>query len=473
MKSDLSRVLKSQFRGLKKLIEGYPHMLRLGGDHSFNPHVYLAEKSCCNTVADATIDSLLDGMTDRESDDPPISPPGSFSLQSTKKQPTLSPANSQFTQQTLNQSDVYQYSNKSQQNLSHQYQMPYRQEIVAPKTRTAGNTATPWQLQENNGRLFAPSPPGFSNPTRNSIGSSRLHADAGEFEPSRSIDYSYGIRQRSDPYGVEPSGPNRNPNQQMGINSIPQSYAPYRLQSFEQNQYLYQSGGSSRSATSLPRQNPPAYQNNRGNQPVVRTGNQVNSRFDILSDNTSSYSELSGRNPVASTNRTTYSSSTPTSYPPVGQSWERNGVHQYDSEGSLPSSQLTNRISHGNIGDTRSTFGLGYDMEFVRTRQPSSGHGRLQSADNLDIGLEFESDRQSFLLPSDYDLISQPYSIADYDILKDAAFANTIHTFGQELEGNNGSTLGNRQYSDRLETRESSFNGDSKMLAYFLRDSER
>jgi len=40
---NLSRVLKAQFRGLKKLIEGYPHMLKLGGDHSFNPHVYLAD----------------------------------------------------------------------------------------------------------------------------------------------------------------------------------------------------------------------------------------------------------------------------------------------------------------------------------------------------------------------------------------------------------------------------------------------
>ena len=36
-------MLKSQFRGLKKLIEAYPNMLRLGGDHSFNPHVYLVE----------------------------------------------------------------------------------------------------------------------------------------------------------------------------------------------------------------------------------------------------------------------------------------------------------------------------------------------------------------------------------------------------------------------------------------------
>ena len=40
---DLSRVLKSQFRGLKKLIENNPNMLRLGGDHSFNPHVYLVD----------------------------------------------------------------------------------------------------------------------------------------------------------------------------------------------------------------------------------------------------------------------------------------------------------------------------------------------------------------------------------------------------------------------------------------------
>lgn len=41
--TDLSRVLKAQFRGLKKLIEGFPHMLKLGGDHSFNPHVYVVD----------------------------------------------------------------------------------------------------------------------------------------------------------------------------------------------------------------------------------------------------------------------------------------------------------------------------------------------------------------------------------------------------------------------------------------------
>lgn len=38
---NLSKVLKSQFRGLKRLIEGYPQLLRLGDDHSFNPHVHL------------------------------------------------------------------------------------------------------------------------------------------------------------------------------------------------------------------------------------------------------------------------------------------------------------------------------------------------------------------------------------------------------------------------------------------------
>ena len=40
---NLSRILKSQFRGLKKLIEGYPSSLIVGGDHNFNPHVYLAK----------------------------------------------------------------------------------------------------------------------------------------------------------------------------------------------------------------------------------------------------------------------------------------------------------------------------------------------------------------------------------------------------------------------------------------------
>ena len=35
-------MLKSKFHGLKRLIEGYPDLLRLGEEHSFNPHVYLA-----------------------------------------------------------------------------------------------------------------------------------------------------------------------------------------------------------------------------------------------------------------------------------------------------------------------------------------------------------------------------------------------------------------------------------------------
>ena len=39
--TDLSKVLKSQFHGLKRLIECYSHILRLGDDHSFNPHVHL------------------------------------------------------------------------------------------------------------------------------------------------------------------------------------------------------------------------------------------------------------------------------------------------------------------------------------------------------------------------------------------------------------------------------------------------
>lgn len=58
---NLSRVLKAQFRGLKKLIEGYPHMLRLGGDHSFNPHVYLAESAVevSNGVKSVSTSDLL------------------------------------------------------------------------------------------------------------------------------------------------------------------------------------------------------------------------------------------------------------------------------------------------------------------------------------------------------------------------------------------------------------------------------
>lgn len=39
----LSVTLKSQFKGLKKIIEGYGGIFRLGGDHPFNPQVYLQE----------------------------------------------------------------------------------------------------------------------------------------------------------------------------------------------------------------------------------------------------------------------------------------------------------------------------------------------------------------------------------------------------------------------------------------------
>ena len=52
---NLSRILKSQFRGLKKLIEGYPSSLMVGGDHNFNPHVYLAR-----TKAPAAPDPWID-----------------------------------------------------------------------------------------------------------------------------------------------------------------------------------------------------------------------------------------------------------------------------------------------------------------------------------------------------------------------------------------------------------------------------
>eukprot|EP01041_Mallomonas_annulata_P000479 gene479-895_t len=54
---NLSKVLKSQFRGLKRLIEGYPHLLRLGDDHSFNPHVHLVSRQSLGARAMAQQDN--------------------------------------------------------------------------------------------------------------------------------------------------------------------------------------------------------------------------------------------------------------------------------------------------------------------------------------------------------------------------------------------------------------------------------
>lgn len=473
---NLSRVLKSQFRGLKKLIEGYPHMLRLGGDHSFNPHVYLSEKSCSHT-SDAAVDALFDGMTDRESDEPPMSPPVSFTLQP-KKQLPLSPSNGQVNGINVSSSDGYSFPSNGQTkghaNIPPQYPMPYRSEGANGKTKNTMNSTTPppWQLQD---RLFAPSPPGFSNQNRNAVGTSRLHADAGEFEPGRGTVEQYnGARQRTDHYAIE----HRNSNLQVGGNPVSQSYTPYRTPQYDQNQYMY----SSRSTTSLSsRQNPPLYQStSRVEQPPRPTGGHINSsRYDSMSGN-STHNDMSMRNSI--TNRISYGNNT--NYPPIGQSWERIGVGQYESESTnANTSGQTTRMSHGNIGETRSNFGLGYDMDFGRSSRTSLGQGRLPS--EIDIGLEFESDRQSFLLPSDYDGGSQSYSISDYDILKDVAFANTVNPFGPDIEdinghlhfgrrGDNRDTLssGGTTTGSRLDSNES-FNGDSKMLAYFLRDSER
>jgi len=72
---NLSRILKSQFRGLKKLIEGYPSSLMVGGDHNFNPHVYLA-RSKGQSAPDPWIDdkkvNVSQDMMHRESAPPAL-----------------------------------------------------------------------------------------------------------------------------------------------------------------------------------------------------------------------------------------------------------------------------------------------------------------------------------------------------------------------------------------------------------------
>mmetsp|Transcript_4705 Transcript_4705/g.4748 ORF Transcript_4705/g.4748 Transcript_4705/m.4748 type:complete len:498 (-) Transcript_4705:425-1918(-) len=411
----------------------------------------------------------------------------------------------------------------------------------------------------NNNNISSPSSSntnisGVTHQSRNGIGVSRLHVDAGEYDPHRgTIEYytQNNIKSRSDNYmGVEMNPVNRNSIQQiqqqqsltqsssMNGNTLAHQYASYRKSSQSQqqqqqsqqqlqqqqqqyDQYLYQSSGSGRS-TILPSrsQNLNTYQTISRNQQMMRSPlNQgTNSRYDMISEN--SYLDITNRqNSINNSNRLNYNNSNSGSNINVNinnsnnnnlQTWERNSLGQYDTDlsyqsnsynsnnninnnnsGSSSSSNLqTIRQNPSNIVDARSSLGLSYDIDYSRSsRSMPLSNGRLQQTDNLDLSLEFETaDRQSFLLPSDYDLASQSYSISDYDILKDAVYANTnqsisMNLIGHEYEENNTNILmGNRQYPDgdiisssntsRLDGRES-FYGDSKMLPYFLRESER
>lgn len=252
-------------------------MLRLGGDHSFNPHVYLAEKSSSNNNSEANVDALLEAMTDRDSDDP-ISPSNSIS-QIKKQSVVQTPLNYQSTNRNSNTTTTqenYQYYPgipNSQLNKNQQGALPQHYQAQLQQYRGNNSTISPWQIQDNNrnslynSAVVAPTSTTNSNTStttssmvnssRNGIGVNRLHADAGEFDPNRGIIEYYPsnhnnnnsnssnnnnntLKQRTDNYvvGVDINAVNRipNPNQQqqqsqpMGGNSIAHQYTSYRKQ---------------------------------------------------------------------------------------------------------------------------------------------------------------------------------------------------------------------------------------------------
>lgn len=389
-------------------------MLRLGGDHSFNPHVYLAEKS------EICVDSLLEAMTDRDSDDP-MSPPGSFSLKKHNQQPPNG----------RNSGTPTDFGNPT---TYPQFLQQYRPEMpTVSKHRTLSTPNNSWQSHDSQRNNYTPS---LSNPRTIFPGGTRLHPDAGEFEPGRGV-LDYGInstinpKQRLDTYR----------NQQTG-NTLSHSYG-YRAKQYDQSY-------------SAPRsQNLPTYPSTSRvlQQPTRPVGS---SRYDLHPDIPYS-GDLPNRVNYGISNQVSYNSGP--LYLAGRESWDRTSLSQYDSELSQPSSLSGANTSPARLGSR--SYAYSYDADNTRSR-PTSLNGR---ADSSDLGLEFDTDRQSFLFPSDYDPGSQSYSIPDYDLLRDAAFANT--SVPSYREGNNDG-LSNQRYAERDESY-----GDSKMLSYFLRESGR
>jgi hypothetical protein len=50
---DLPKILKAKYRGLKKVIETFPHMFQIGTDHIINPTIYLKERRPASTDHDS------------------------------------------------------------------------------------------------------------------------------------------------------------------------------------------------------------------------------------------------------------------------------------------------------------------------------------------------------------------------------------------------------------------------------------
>jgi hypothetical protein len=400
-------------------------MLRLGGDHSFNPHVYLAEKS------DICVDAL-EAMTDRDSDDL-LSPPGSFSLKRHNQQPPNGHSTGRNSGTPTDFGNAAMYSQPHQQ--YHRPEVP-----ILPKQHrvlsTANNSWQPLDSQRN------PYGPPLSNPRASLPGCVRLHPEAGEFEPGRGV-VDYGInsamnpKQRLDVYR----------NQQTG-NALPQAYG-YRAKPQQYEQSYFSGNPMSRS------QNLQTYPPT-SRAPQQPTRSSGSSRYELQAD-TPYGGDLPSRASYGISNRVSYNSG-PFYHPTGRESWDRASLSQFESELSQTPSLIGGANTTPNRLGSRA-FAYNYDADNARSR-PTSLSGR---ADSSDLGLEFDTDRQSFLFPSDYDPGSQSsYSIPDYDLLRDAAFANT----DQPL--NNGGFLDDQRYGERDESY-----GDSKMLSYFLRDSAR
>lgn len=171
--SDLSRVLKSQFRGLKKLIEGYPNMLRLGGDHSFNPHVYLVESPSDTSTDGASIsdESGLDTLTTGAS----CLSGGcaGFSLHTKSQIPAV---RANVGQSESDRASTIVPTPKAVQPVS---TFPGRSDSMEAYRPRPATTDRLYQQQPPPGG-YGPQLVNGTNPPNGS----RLHADAEEFEPS-------------------------------------------------------------------------------------------------------------------------------------------------------------------------------------------------------------------------------------------------------------------------------------------------
>lgn len=406
-------------------------MLRLGGDHSFNPHVYLADKSSCSINSESCIETLMETMTDRDSDDL-LSPSGSLSQPSKKNIAQSAPGTlSNGRSVTPESQHLGIFSNSGSGYPQYSY---YRPDTVSSKQRTSISASTAWQLQDRN--QYVPSnQKGFS-------GSNRLHPEAGEFEPGRGlVDYGTSIvghKSRTDYRALD-----MNRNQPLSSNVMPQSYA-YRSKQVDQHQGY--SGPRS--------QNIPIFSNSLRVSPQSnRSAGQMPVRYDECESNR-----------LTQSNRLSFGN---TLFAAGRDSWDRSSLTQMDPDSSL------SQISHS--GSARFTQGnprsFAYD-DYSRSRPNSFSTGRISHGDNSEIGLDSESERQSFLFPNDYDPGNQSFSLSDYDLLRDAVYANTtqsipLHTFGHEEDSN--SSTRNLRYEDIDYTHESY--RDSRMLAYFLKDS--